>query len=69
MIVIGVVIGTAGSILVGRALEAQLFDVKAADPISLGAAAASFASVALAICLLPAARAARTDVLTALHHE
>jgi putative ABC transport system permease protein len=69
MIVIGVVLGTAGSILVGRALEAQLFDVKAADPISLGAAAVSFASVALAICLLPAARAARTDVLTALHHD
>jgi putative ABC transport system permease protein len=69
MIAIGVVIGTAVAVFFGRALEAQLFEVKSADPLSLASAAVLFGAVALAVCLLPALRAARTDLLMALHQD
>ena len=69
LIVIGVALGTVVGVLFGRALEAHLFDVRSADPLSLVAAALAFGTVALGACLLPALRAARTDLLTALHHE
>jgi ABC-type antimicrobial peptide transport system permease subunit len=57
------------AVLFGRALEAYLFQVKSADPLSLAAAALAFGAVSLGAGLLPALRAARTDLLTALHHE
>jgi putative ABC transport system permease protein len=69
MIALGVVLGTAVAVFFGRALEAQLFEVKSADPVSLASAAVLFGAVALAVCLLPALRAARTDLLTALHQD
>jgi hypothetical protein len=53
----------------GRALESYLFEVKSADPWSLAAAAMLFALVAVGACLLPALRAARTDLLLALHQD
>jgi len=69
MIVIGIVLGLGVSIFVGRALARQLFEVRAADPLALGAAAAAFGVVAILICLLPATRAAKTDLLAALHQD
>ena len=39
MIAIGVVIGTAVAVFFGRALEAQLFEVKSADILQPGPAA------------------------------
>jgi putative ABC transport system permease protein len=69
LIAIGVALGAVVAVLFGRALETQLFQVKSLDPLSLGAAAAVFGTMALGACLLPALRATRTDLLTALHHE
>jgi predicted permease len=69
MIAIGVVLGAVVAALSGRGLEGYLFGVKSADPTSLAAAAVAFAIVALAACLVPAVRAARTDLLAALHQE
>jgi predicted permease len=69
MIGVGIVLGIVVSIFVGRALAGQLFEVQAADPLSLGAAALVFGAVALLICLLPATRAAKTDLLAALHQD
>ena len=69
MIGVGLVLGIVVSIFVGRALAGQLFEVQAADPLSLGAAALVFGIVALLICLLPAMRAAKTDLLAALHQD
>jgi putative ABC transport system permease protein len=69
LIVIGVATGVVVAVVFGRALQAQLFDVTPADPISLGAAAAIFGVLSLAIALVPALRAARTDLLIALHQE
>ena len=69
LIVVGVGLGTVVSVVAGRALGAYLYQVTSADPVSLAAAAGVFAVVALGACLVPAMRAARTDLLTALHHE
>jgi putative ABC transport system permease protein len=69
LILTGVALGAIVAIFVGRALEAQLFEVTPADPRSLAAAAFAFAAVAFTACLLPAVRAARTDSIAALHQE
>lgn len=37
--------------------------------LSIGAAAIGFGTIALVACLIPALRAARTDLVSALHHE
>ena len=42
LILIGVTLGSVVAVLFGRALEAQLFGVKSADPVSLAAAAVVF---------------------------
>jgi putative ABC transport system permease protein len=69
LIVVGVALGAVVAMLFGRALEGQLFQVTATDPISLAVAALVFGTVALGACMLPAVRAARTDLLAALHQE
>jgi putative ABC transport system permease protein len=69
LVVLGVALGTMVAVLFGRGLKAYLFEVKTADPLSLAAAALVFGAGALGACLVPALRAARTDLLTALHHE
>ena len=69
MIAVGILLGAVVAIFVGRALENYLFDVRASDPLSLAIAAVLFGSVALVTCLLPATRAARTDLLNALHQD
>ncbi|MGH9387654.1 MAG: ADOP family duplicated permease [Vicinamibacterales bacterium] len=69
MILIGVGAGAVVAALVGRALDALLFEVASADAISVGAAALTFGIVALGTCLLPAVRAARADLLAALRQE
>ena len=69
MILVGVVIGGVAGAAMGRALETWLFDVPAADAVSIGAAAIGFGVIALVACLLPALRAARTDLVSALHQE
>jgi predicted permease len=62
----GFVIGGAGTVLLRKALERQLFGISAADPVVLGAVAGVLAAVAFAACALPARRASRIDPLTAL---
>ena len=69
MIAVGIALGVVVSIFVGRALAGQLFEVRATDPVALATAAAVFGAVSLLICLLPATRAAKTDLLAALHQD
>jgi putative ABC transport system permease protein len=69
LIAVGVVLGLGGALLVGRLLEALLFDVAASDPVSLAAAALGFGAVATLACLLPAWRAGRADVYAALRQD
>ena len=69
MMGVRIVLGIIVSIFVGRALAGQLFEVRTADPLALVTAAAVFGAVWLLICLLPATRAAKTDLLAALHQD
>jgi putative ABC transport system permease protein len=69
LILTGVVFGALVAVLVARGLQSQLYEVGTADPISLAAAAALFGAVALAACLLPALRAARADLASALRQD
>jgi ABC-type antimicrobial peptide transport system permease subunit len=69
LIVIGLVLGSIVALSVGRLLQALLFDVAPADPIAFAAAALFLAVIALAACLIPALRAGRVDLMTALRQE
>jgi putative ABC transport system permease protein len=69
LIAVGLVLGIVAALMVGRLLESLLFDVKPADPLTLTGAAIAFAVVALLVCLLPARRAGRVDVMEALRQE
>jgi putative ABC transport system permease protein len=69
LIAAGIVVGVAVSFALSRVLQAMLFEVGRADPLTLGAAAAAFAAVALLACALPALRAARVDPAEALKGE
>jgi predicted permease len=66
---IGTLLGLAGAFLASRWLETLLFGVSARDVVTYVAAAAALAAVALLANLLPAARAARVEPMTALRHE
>ena len=69
MIAVGIALGIVVSIFVGRALAGQLFEVRAADPLALGSRRRRLWRGSLLICLLPATRAAKTDLLAALHQD
>ena len=68
-IAVGACLGVAGSLLAARALRTMLFGVTPLDSVSLAAAPALLAMVALLACYLPARRAARVDPLVALREE
>ncbi len=69
MIVPGVAAGVLGSLALGRLIASLLYEVRANDPWTLAAVAAGVAAVALAACWIPAVRAARGDLVTALRQE
>ena len=66
LVIIGVMIGLAASLLVGRLLQRMLFGVSGSDPISVAGAALVLVAVALMACYLPARSASRLDPLAAL---
>ena len=66
---LGLVIGLAGALLLGRFLQSLLFGVGSADPLTLLGVAALLATVAIAACLLPAMRAVGIDPMSALRAD
>ena len=66
---VGLVIGLAGAMLLGRFLQSLLYGVGSADPLTLLGVAALLATVAIAACLLPAIRAVGIDPMTALRAD
>ena len=66
---IGLVLGLAGSLVLGRYLETLLFDIKPADPLTLVVVTALLLGVALLAALLPAGRAAKVDPMVVLRYE
>jgi ABC-type antimicrobial peptide transport system permease subunit len=65
----GLTVGLAGPLIVGRALEDQVFGVRPTDPFVLGTVAVSTGLVALLACISPARRATRVDPLNALSDQ
>jgi predicted permease len=69
LVALGVVIGLAGSYGLTRLIQAQLFAVRATDPVTYGAVALVLVATALLATWLPAHRATRLDPLIALRQE
>jgi putative ABC transport system permease protein len=69
LLVFGIATGLAGSIVAARLLAADVWRVKALDPVSFAAASLLLLMVGLQACYWPARRAARTDPLIALRQE
>jgi putative ABC transport system permease protein len=68
-VVAGLVIGLGAAALLGRSMQALLFDVSPLDPAMLTAAALALAVVACAACAVPAWRAARISPLAAMRQR
>lgn len=66
---IGLAIGTGGSLALGRYLKTLLFEVQPSDPATLAGVAGLFLLVALAATYIPARGAARADPLQSLRYE
>jgi putative ABC transport system permease protein len=66
---IGIAIGIAGSLALGRFLSSMLYGVTPTDPFTVAAVSCLLLLVALIACYLPARRAVRLDPLTALRCE
>jgi putative ABC transport system permease protein len=68
-VVLGLVVGVAAALALGRTLAGLLFEVAPTDAASLGLAAAVLGTSALAACTLPAVRAACIDPARALRED
>jgi len=66
LVCIGVAIGLALSLVIGRAFSRMLFGLTPADPLSLVGASAALLLVAMLACYLPALAASRMDPMRAL---
>ncbi len=65
----GLMVGLGASLVAGRLLATQLFEIKSTDPITLAAVAMSLLLTGLAASMIPAWRAMRVDPLIALRNE
>jgi putative ABC transport system permease protein len=66
---VGLVVGLAGALVIGRLLQSFLMQTSATDPPTLVSIAVVLIAVALAACFWPARRATRLDPVTALRYE
>ncbi|MEP6994970.1 MAG: ABC transporter permease, partial [Acidobacteriota bacterium] len=66
---IGLAIGLAGSLALGRALSSLVYGVRPADPLTFAAVSSILAVVALAACAIPARRATRVAPTEALQES
>jgi len=66
---VGIVLGLAAAWGLGRLVSSQLFGVTANDPVTIAAAAALLAAVALVAGYVPARRATRVNPVLALRYE
>jgi putative ABC transport system permease protein len=65
----GLVAGIVAAFALTRLLQAQLFNVRPTDPITIGAVAVFIAAIAAIACLIPANRASRVDPMVVLRDE
>jgi len=69
LVLTGLAVGLAGSLLLARYLKSEIFQVPATDPIPLIAVGLLLSVAAFFACLIPARRAARLDPMSALRHD
>ena len=69
LMAIGVVIGTAGALVLTRVMAGLLYEVRPTDGATFAGAALPLAALAVAASLVPAWRATRVDPLVALRTE
>jgi len=65
----GVAVGLAAAMAAVQLVRSLLFGITPHDPLALAAAPLTLIAVAIAACLIPAARAAQTDPMVALRAE
>lgn len=66
---LGIALGLAASLVLGRGLSHMLFGISPADPASLASACGALMLVGLAACYLPARAATRIDPMKALRQN
>jgi len=66
---IGLCIGLAGALLLGKLVAHLTYGVRASDPATLGAVSLLLVMVAIMACVIPAYKASRIDPMTALRDE
>jgi ABC-type antimicrobial peptide transport system permease subunit len=69
LLLIGVAIGTALSLVAGREASSLLFGLKPYDPTTLAAAMGLLAAIGALASFLPAHRASKLDPMDALRSE
>jgi len=69
LVVTGVIIGLAATLVLSRAIVALLYGVSPTDPVTLAGTAALLLAVALLACYVPARRATMVDPLAALRAQ
>ena len=68
-VLVGIALGAAGAIAVGRVMASLLFGVTPYDPWTFATVTALLAAVALLACIVPARRVTRVDAATALRND
>jgi ABC-type antimicrobial peptide transport system permease subunit len=66
---VGVVLGLAGAVALGRSMQAILVDTDPTDPVVFAGVALLLGAIVLVAAWVPARRASRVDPLTALRAE
>jgi len=66
---LGVAIGVAGALALGRVLSGLMFEVKPTDPLTFLAVTVLLSAIALLASIIPAYRATKVDPMVALRYE
>jgi putative ABC transport system permease protein len=68
-ILIGVAVGLALTVAVGRILASEIWGISAHDPLTLAAVIALLTMIGVMACYIPSRRATQVDPLIALRYE